>query len=506
MKKYIFTIIFFIILLTSTSLAMTAESFDVNVQINSDGSADVIETTVFDISDHINGFLFDINYKNGLDKIHEASGISNLVIKVDGEKYSQIEKIDYFDMDNKYILKNDNTKINMQIFIPSQNIKRTVTLSYKINDVIAKHRDFSDFSWNFISPDVEYETRNVNITIKIPNAVNNINNLKVWGHGPLSGESEIIDNQTVLFKIDSASSSWVGARVAFPSSLINDDYSKNYDNITINDIIREEKALADKANKQRFFDNFVKPLFISLIVIITLAIIFYPFYNSIKIGKELKPFFNNDYYRDIPATYSPAVMSYLMTLKPIRIQNISATILDLSRRGFIKIEDIVGGDIKLSINNSNFESLAEHEKFFINTLILPYKKEITLKQIEDENDTPGRASIFMKNYNKWTDLVIKDTDSLGLIDLEVRIKQKVYNKIGTSMFSLFYMLAYIFIEMNLIILSGISIILATYGLILKSLSQNQKRTRKGIEDYAKWKAFKKFYYTFLILNRMMNPR
>jgi hypothetical protein len=63
MKKIFLLTFTFVLLLSSTCLAITAENFDVDVQINSDGSANVTEVSTIDFERSYNGIFIDINIR-----------------------------------------------------------------------------------------------------------------------------------------------------------------------------------------------------------------------------------------------------------------------------------------------------------------------------------------------------------------------------------------------------------------------------------------------------------
>jgi uncharacterized membrane protein len=369
MKKiFLFTFIF-VLLLSSTCLAITAEKFDVDVQINSDGSADVIEATTLDFEKNYNGVFIDINYKNGLDQKHQAERVSNIRVNVDGEFFNFSDSTVLNGTNGVYTITDDGRKLSLKIYMPSDNTQKVVTLSYKLENIIVKYEDVAEFYWNFLSPEVEYETKNVDITIKTPDQVDNISDLRVWGHGLAHGESNIIDNHTVKLTIDSTQNAWLGARVAFPANLIDENYSRTYTEPALDKIVNDETELADKSNQIRESSRFIVDLiYFALISIIIFGIALLIHYYR-KYGKELEPEFWGDYYRELPAEYSPAIMSHLLSLGSLETRNILAVLLDLYRRGFINIEEVDKNDFKITRLKEDTTGMTEQEKYLLSNVI-----------------------------------------------------------------------------------------------------------------------------------------
>ena len=58
-----------------------------------------------------------------------------------------------------------------------------------------------------------------------------------------------------------------------------------------------------------------------------------------RYGRKHPTVFDGDYYRDLPAGYSPAELSVLWNFKAMNANDITATIMDLARRQFLFLEE-----------------------------------------------------------------------------------------------------------------------------------------------------------------------
>ena len=99
-------------------------------------------------------------------------------------------------------------------------------------------------------------------------------------------------------------------------------------------ILDEETGWADEANRERLMAR-LQIVFAMLVFMGTLVALFLLW---LKHGKEFKPEFQRDYYRELPADYSPAEMSVLWNWGEVKTHDITATLMDMARRGYITIE------------------------------------------------------------------------------------------------------------------------------------------------------------------------
>jgi hypothetical protein len=75
-----------------------------------------------------------------------------------------------------------------------------------------------------------------------------------------------------------------------------------------------------------------------LVIIIA---VFMAFLFWLRYGREFRPDFEGDYYRELPAEYSPAELGVLWRFGRPAPDDITATILDLARRGYLRLEEYV---------------------------------------------------------------------------------------------------------------------------------------------------------------------
>lgn len=259
--------------------------------------------------------------------------------------------------------------------------------------------------------------------------------------------------------------------------------------------------------------------FAIIIAIATLAVAAYLVYLVIEIisfnsRKQVKEIFNmmvTEETVNIP-DYEPAIMAYLVNMQRIGRREICSTLFDLVGKGNIKIDLLYGsinsnsGEYKITLLNR--DNLKEFEGLLIDYLFID-KKEITQKDLSDKlykaNLNKNFFGEFLRNIQK--EAKEKDFFSKGYGKLKVKI-YKIINKVVTAFASInSVMVAIIGILADasngdeftgsLLALSLISAIILWILKFIVTFTFNltcyyNEFSKKGNEDYKKWKGFKKY--------------
>jgi len=292
-------------------------------------------------------------------------------------------------------------------------------------------------------------------------------------------------------------------------------------------------------------NNYIKAITLFLIII-SCGIAIY-----LKYDKELESDFNEKYYRDIPRDIHPTTLSYLFNRK-ITNDALSASILDLIRKKVITYEKLSSKNYKLYNNSENFANLSDIENRLLK-LIFNDKNKIELKELK--KNAKKKYSKFITN---WTNFV--NTSERIAKEEEYFIDDISYNKENTKyitkrnnilIISIFFLFVFPFVSFILwgyliylylkekkdytkfIICFILVLIMIISGLFSISISINQhfiknsipyilmnivfativmiyifmtvKKTQKGINEYSRWNAFKKFLNDFSRMNTRELP-
>ena len=118
-------------------------------------------------------------------------------------------------------------------------------------------------------------------------------------------------------------------------------------------------------------------------------------------------------FNELPEECSPAVLARFYN-RAVTTTEFITTLLDLSRRGFIAIEDNTfekNEDYNIRILNKPYGNLLSHEQYLLDWLldISDYNNEITLKEMEKMAKDKEKSINFSEGYEKW----IKKVDDLA---------------------------------------------------------------------------------------------
>lgn len=487
--------------------SLLISDYEVNAEILKDGSMSVSEKVTFEFSEKYNGVTKEIVYR-------KSSGISNLEVSEisEGTKklYNLVGSASNGESGVYTVDKSSKDSWMLKIYSPSKNQSRTFLISYTLKNVAVRYNDIGELNWNFIGKENNVPIKSVLINIKVPEGAKD-GDLRVFGHGPLSGQSSIQDNRTVNLSVNSLpAGTSIEARVLFPNSLI--PQSQNIVNENgLNRILQEEKKFADEANARRYRARFIV-FFINIaaaVILISAPILAYILH--IKYNKEPKPEFEGKYYRELPEDCTPAVMNIIYNFGSITTRDITATLMDLVRKKYLKIDIVKSETKKLfgtkieedytfkKINDAD-GNLLDHEKFFLNWMVngIGDGHGFTLDDIEHYSKSRHNAQRFISDYNAWCNMVKMDANDKQIFDQSSENGKWIGFACG---------LAEIILGVAMIVfggLIGIAVIAEGVALLVFSLFI-RRRTVYGATQYAKWKAFRRFLREFSNLKEASIP-
>lgn len=263
--KFLFLII---ILMPFMVKAYGIENYYIDATIENNG--DILIQEYFNLTGSFNGFERIIEYNNpnlyefdpnmnsfGGSLIHNGDGIEILEIKavsinsnfsfdnIEGDLFKSTHSASKGDY-GVYEISSNTNGYSILIYNPSK-YNKAFYMKYRIKNIAIKHNDIGEIGWNVIGNKLSEPVGNLKINLHIPNNTN----IKAWAHGPLNGNVEIINSETVLFTVSNLSSyKAVDIRATFDLNVINKSTkSTNVD--ALNKIIIYETDKAEQANYER---------------------------------------------------------------------------------------------------------------------------------------------------------------------------------------------------------------------------------------------------------------
>jgi uncharacterized membrane protein len=381
---------------------------------------------------------------------------------------------------------------------------RTFVLSYRVANAVLVHEDVAEVYYKFVGDEWEAGTEQVRVRLILPPGAER-EDLRAWGHGPLHGEVSIVGFREVVWEANPLpANTFLEGRVTFPTGLVPLSHHRT-GVMALNTILDEEERWASQANRQRLLARFDWVLG----ALALLACAFLAFYTWLRYGKEHTPSFQGDYYRELPADYTPGELGVLWRFGAPGPEDFTATIVDLARRGWLSLEEFQPepkglfkrGQVDYRVHRlrNDFSGLKVHEAAVMGLLFdrVTRTDQVTFGEIE--GFARARHHAFFDFWKGWRALLCDQGKALGFFDSSVKAVQVLQVALG----ALLAMLALGAFALG-IYAAGIGlvaggILLAVSGLFL------WRRSEKGAEDFARWRAFRRFLLHFSEMRRHELP-
>ncbi len=272
--KWIFSsIIFAVLFIPSLVLAEGTDRFYIDLTILDNG--DIAVKEAISLTGEYNGSYRDIIYQNpyayhftglysnfaGNTDIYNGTGIKDLkVYRIDKDEFSRIEDLskkknefrlveDASNGDSGvYTLSTRDDGVYLKMFMPSKE-NSVFYLEYTITDAVVLHDDVAELFWNVLGDGYTEQIEDFQVLVHLPG--DGDSDLRVWTHGPLTGENKIVDSKTVLFT-DTNVSSYEAETIRLMFSLELVPNGTKYSHVLGREnILKFEQAMADEANAYR---------------------------------------------------------------------------------------------------------------------------------------------------------------------------------------------------------------------------------------------------------------
>ncbi len=309
---------------------------DVTIQarLNADGSMDIKETRTYLFRGHFHWATYHL-------PTDRTGGVVDFTVGEESRAYSR----GYQAAAGTYQYNETSGVIDAKWFFDAEDETRVFTLSYRILDVVKLYQDAAVLYHKFVGTGWDKTSHQVSVTVYPPEPIDR-KDVKVWAHGPLWGTIRITDNGSLVAEVQSlpAKTFWE-LRAIYPMSLFSKTMSVIPERV-VAQILVEEKTWADEANKKR--EEWTKKQktkkaltgYGRWVVLILSGLGFWRVIRIYKrFGKKHKVSLPDTFYSELPSDVPPALLSHLMYRGQLGGRALVGTLLDLARRGFLKIEE-----------------------------------------------------------------------------------------------------------------------------------------------------------------------
>lgn len=373
MKRILlFFLSFFIFILFVLPVkAEEIKNFDTQIFINKDGTIDVTEKIVYD---------FGFENRHGIFRT-----ISFIKKNKEGKKYLlEFKKIKVVDENNnsyQFQQTKDGENLKIKIGDPNKTISgiHIYIISYKVLGAISYFSDHDEFYWNITGNDWLVPINETSVNIFLPEEINK-DEVKIDCYTGSYGSSEkncqfyLLHDRVkdgIFVKSTQVLNQGEGLTivVGFPKNIV---------------------AVLEPKEYKTFWETLLGKIVFTLIV---LAIVFWYFilpiyiiYRFFKYGRdprvagpgEVRAWFDPPKTPNGKRFLTPAEVGMLGD-ETVDLKDISATIVDLARRGFLLIEERKKGEFWLLKKEKLTDKLLPFEKILINEFF-KNKQEINLRQ------------------------------------------------------------------------------------------------------------------------------
>ena len=481
MKKNILRIfLFFLISIVSFAASFRIEKLDIEANLQKDGSMVVSEAVTYDI-DEINGVYFDI----------DAKGFGEL-------EYIQVFEDDStggfkeVDSSNYEVSVNDEL-YRIKLYSKNHNNRRTFKFVYKLPEAITVYDDVAQFNRKMVGQEWQQGINYITAKVIIPVSASYDNsNILVFGHGPLTGEVDKVEN-TVVYKLDDYyPEDFLEAHILMEPEIFS-EYNKS--KIVHKDMKQklldmeakfadEANAERDKAIRQQEMINkvFEKPGLIFGVLSSIWGALMYYIHVIFKRKNKVKNSVGK-YLRELPDNSSPALVGGFMT-NSINDNEILATIVDLVRRKVLTLENSDKNSIIILTGST--ENLSAQEKAIVDIYINDFGdgKSLDLKSFGFFQKVPMSVA---RKFEKWR----------AMVQSEMNRKNLTYQGLGCLgvIFFAFFPMIFTFAGLVIGMITGnkMFLLIVVMGIILFVSGAKARYPRKELaEAKDKWQAFKNF--------------
>lgn len=490
--------------------SFSMEQVAVEAEALPDASMRVTEKITIDFSGQWNGFFVKIP--------QGSTPIVEVMVRENGRPYTYNSGSEY-GSPGTFLIKSEGSLMVIDWSISARDEVRTFEVSYRVINAVTVHSDGAELYRKFIDSSNAQRIGRVEVDLKLPAGAEGYKqgeDIRIWGHGPLQGEVNFAGADRISWQVKKLPPyTFVEGRVVMPAALFPNAPSEAHSGRdALSAILAEEEAWAGDANRQRWLARAEAG---GAIVLVGGAVLVVMLLWR-RYGRAYITQFDGPYYRDLPNQYSPAELSVLWNYGKVQPHDLTATILDLARRRFLRIEEeqvqvrkLLGSrEVKTyrltfleppnpaALRKPAEAELHPHEQDLLEYLhrtIANGRDYLYLADIEAFSKKYSEH--FYEFWQQWTGQLIAQGEQAEFFE----------HSGNMPLFTLLAGLALFIlgtIAVNTMAIPGAALMIAgaIVGLAPRSF---KKRSLSGQEDLVRWQAFKRFLLHFSQMQRHEIP-
>lgn len=408
----------------------------------------------------------------------------------------------------------DKPKNTVYVFFSVEDEADVVQLDYTVTKAAQAYSDVGELYWQFVGSGWAEDSSDVTMTLNLPIVsgakVTAGENVRAWGHGPLDATVAINDDDTVSYSVPHVNAgSYAEARVVFPvewlSGIVSGADNMHESTARLDTVLSEEQTWADRANAQRALSLGL----LIVVILVCLALLVWGVRSFVRYGKELKPTFEDEYWRDVPeAGAHPAVIGRLWTFDKESSTDFTATIMHLANAGAILINKgsyEQGGVIRKKQVDDYYLTRVPQVELSLNSTIDRKAMSFLFDTVAQGQPSLWLGTIkayaesnpeeFNDAMSDWQGLVTSHVITAEYFESYSKSKRFRMLSVAIALILGCFIIACIF-ENFLVLVPGI---ITGVALIVVSRFM-ERRTQKGADVYARCKGLRKWLTEFSALD------
>lgn len=483
-------------LMTRFDFGDSISQLTIDAAVHEDGSLSVVQTIQYLFREEGNGFYIDFDH-----------AFEDLAVEEErsGEFVPYQQSFSAVNGDTmQYTLEGHRVKI----FCPTSSgtDHRTFRIRYTIPEAAERHADIGELYWYAVPKNVQFPIDSLIIQLTTPQDGADKNSNRIYGHSAAAGQMEIVDENHFRFVLsDLKENEPVEIRALFSASSLSAMPSDGTSQLEL--ITAEEAQNIAAQNRVQRLTLLTWVLGgVALAAMAGLCIYLYLCYD-----REYPLQQEYDYYRDLPEDIPPAQVAVLYHYKKLGANDITATIMDLARRGYLTVENaeeyVARYGLERKVRSDSFvlcatekarDALSTHERFLLEWLMdqVGQDRVLFLDDLDTVVQTSAGAERFLEDYKHWKNLVLASTGQYDYFDDKLRGGRVVCLVIGIAFLVIWVLLSILTssqlngrLNGNFLWLAA-ALPLVVYPLVIR------RRSRYGNQKYHEWKAFRRFLLDF----------
>lgn len=497
---------------------------DIQAEVSPSGNMNVVEQRIFDFDGSFSAVWWILS-ELPEDGSIEVNGVTLAYLDGDGNPVGETKELN----EESFVLSwreeggpgfdSYSVDFSMQtiyVFLAAENQKVQVTIDYTLVNLARAWKDTGEVYWKYVGDQWAEPTDNISMTLTLPvpegESIDAGTNSYIWGHGPYDGKAETSGPNTITYTVPHLNSEqFAEAHVLFPVEWLTDHEAKSELALEeastdhLQEAIQEEENWADRTNNERV----AAMVFVVIFALIGVALLAWAIIMYQRHGKEYRPDFTDQYWRDVPSSKDhPTVIARLWRWNKESNNDFTATLMHLSSKGAIQINK--GSYEKPGVFGE--KTVDDYYLTRVPATVASLTNPIDIKAISFLFDVIGggadsiwftsiqkygeeNAQRFIDEMNEWQGLVSSETNKRDFFEFKSQ-RMQMYMIIVAVLYIVASVVTFFFTSNFIPLIIAVPVCIALFAIA----NYMPRRTREGNNLDAKAKALKNWLKDFSALD------